>query len=149
MNRLAYWIAFLLTLVIPLLGYSGYTIFLLFHYNLLDKQVRLQMIEWTILEVNDQKFRPTAHYTFKENGVWYQGNDEWSDYSLNRWAANEKLKLLRQRVRTVWIRQSDPSFSKLEKAFPLKQTLSVPALWGLFLYFIFLGRYMIGFSQPT
>jgi hypothetical protein len=65
----------------------------------------------------------------------------------NRWGAQEAITQYAAKEWRVWFDHKDPDYSSLQKKFPLKECVSAIFLWGLLLYFLWLGFYVAKFNS--
>ncbi len=147
MHRNPLWIAFLCLIGLYVMGYTIYTGPQLYHYLRLTEKLTPQQIEWSVAKLGEDAFAPETHYTFSFGGKTYQGQTIWHSPYLNAWAGNEATEKLKQSTLPVWFDPSSPQVSTMDKHFPVKPTLYLIMLWGLLLYFIGLGRYVIRFNS--
>lgn len=146
MHRNPFWIAFLSLIGLCAMGYTLYAGMQLYHYIRLADRLIPQQVEWSIAKLGEDAFAPEARYQFSLEGKTYQGQTIWHTRYLNAWAANEAAEKLKQHTLPVWFDASSPQVSTMDRHFPLKATLYLIMLWGLLLYFIGLGRYVMRFK---
>lgn len=133
---------FLSLLFLGILFYSGRTAYHVWQYVRLDKQIKAEKIQWSVLSLGDEEFVPHGTYEFKAAGKSYQGETRWRDPYLNEWAAQEAVKNFIRSPPLVWYDAGSPEFSSLEKHFPVKEGVYTFILWILGLYFAGLGYYV-------
>lgn len=121
--------------------FTGKTIQQLVHYGRLNQTTPVQDVQWAILSNQADSFAPHAVYTFLVDGKVYQGKTTWYKKYLNQWTAEEAIHRLPEELH-VWYDSSSPSFSSLEKFFPVKNFFYMVTLWLLVFYFWGLSRYI-------
>lgn len=142
-----YWLMFLSLVLACAIGYTGWTIFKLYHYFSLSTSLPIEEVEWLVATGENDTFSPQAHYTFKYQDQIFKGQTTWSESYLNLWAAQEATSRLSNQIKKVWVDRNHLDNSTLQKIFPLKECLSTLALWMLALYFIGLGYYVTRYSR--
>jgi hypothetical protein len=138
MHRNYVWLLFLGLISLYALYYTGTTLNQLYQYNRLEKQVEIKDISWAIRSFAADALSPQAEYHYEYEGKTYSGRTVWSERYLNEWTATEAIH--RMSPTTTWIDPANPSYSSMEKSFPLKPTIYMVLLWGLLAYFIILGK---------
>lgn len=142
-HRNPYWLSFIGCVLLCAMLYSGYTLFYLYQYLRLDLSLSPKKIEWSIAQEKADAFVPVANYTFDFRGKTYTGETHWQEAFLNQWAADEAISRLKNQSIQVWFDSSSPSYSTLQKVFPLKISLYTLMLWGLIAYLVWLDHSMI------
>lgn len=144
MHNNSYWKAFLLFVLGCTLVYSGIAAYRYYEYiRLTDKQPITKVVQWDIFEKSDEEFILISTYEFTVAGRDYTGKMEWSDFPYrNEWSAKKAIQERGQEPLFVWYDPSNPNYSSLQKHFPVKQCIYAVFLWGLFLYFIWIGSYV-------
>lgn len=141
------WIAFFTLISVVLLWFSASAVYHLYHYAILSAQAPAKTIEWSVTEINSERYLLHAQYTFEVQGETYSGqNDITSEWFRNRWAAEHSISHATKDPKTVWYSPRNPTNSSLETHFPLKECLSAVLLWGLLGYFYWLYRYLLQFD---
>lgn len=137
-----YWTLFLSLIALTILGYTGYASVKLWHYIRLDQQTPALTIDWSVTSLDDDAFIPLATYQFRAKGQLYEGQAFWPITYLNDWAAREAIEKLARTPQTVWFDSDSPTYSSLQRHFPLKESVYTLILWLLGLYFLSLGYYV-------
>jgi hypothetical protein len=142
-HKNVFWRAFLLVVTLTTLIYSGIATYRYHAYlSLSAKQPLTGPISWDVEEKSSEDFILISNYTYQVNGLSYSGETKWSDTPYrNGWAAQQAIEVSAKESFTVWYDPSDPSYSSLQKHFPLKECVYAVFLWGLLLYFVWLGYY--------
>lgn len=147
MHKNPYWLIFLLFIGIAVIGYTGFTFYKIYQYNRLSQSIAPQSIEWTIHPLDVDSFSLMSTYQFDWNQKNYSGSAEYSDRYLNDWAAQEGLGRRKLEKWRVWFDPEDPHFSTLYHEYPMKQVIYTFMLWGLLLYFAWLGHSVTRYTQ--
>lgn len=147
MHKNFLWQAFLLVITAVALWYTITAIFSYYSYSNLKSQTTTSSIQWETEEKSEDQFVLKANYTFEYKGTSYSGSTTLEDTPYrNEWAAEETIKELTSSNRKVWFNPQNPNHSSLIKKFPLKDSIYSAFLWGLILYFLWLGFYVNRFK---
>lgn len=139
--------AFLIGVLLTALWYTGTALYHYYTFSTLTAQTRPISMEWTIHEVAEDEFYLEASYSFLANQTTFQGKTSWPRiFYRNRWAAQQDEKFMEKQHQIVWFNANNPNHSSLQKNFPYKECISAAFLWGLFLYFLWLGFYVTKFK---
>ncbi len=99
--------------------------------------------KWSLEELSRTRYIPTAHYTYSVNDTLYSGETELSSQVYrNRWSAEEDLATYPGRTWRVWYNPHHPTYSTLQKRFPIKESFSTALLIAILGYLIWLGFYV-------
>lgn len=147
MHKNYLWQAFLTVIVAATLWYTISAIYAYYSYSHLKAQTSLSALDWEIIHESDEDFPVKAVYTFEFKDKSYPGSTTFTDIPYrNQWAAEQAIKDLSGRQWKVWFDPHNPHHSSLEKSFPFKEIISAIFLWGLILYFLWLGFYVAKFK---
>ncbi len=148
MHKNFIWQAFLCFVLVVTLYYSGVAMYRYHIYTHLTAQATASnAIHWTVQQHANDDFFLQAEYIFKVGDKAYQGTTAWpNEHYLNRWAAEQAIADFSLQHQDVWYDPADPAYSSLQKDFPFKECLSAFVLWGLLLYFFWLGYYVAKFK---
>lgn len=137
------WRLFLGFIGVIVLGYTGVTLNKFYRYATLTEQTPVESIRWSIYSHDQEAFAPQADYTFTVDGQGYSNKIIWNegDYYFNPWALEKPLAQLANQEWKVWFNPKNPTYSALQKNFPVKECLSTVIIWMLLIYFIMLGKY--------
>lgn len=118
--------------------FSGEAVAKLWKYSRLDSRAPASVLNWEVRDLPSARFAVAAAYSFEIKGFSYEGETvfEYPQF-LNRYAAENCLKLLEAQRWQAWYRGDSPSLSSLEKEFPQKQCLQALLTVGVFAYFFF------------
>lgn len=140
------WKAFLFVVLVYTLGYSAVAAYRYYEYaRLTEKKTLTYPIVWDVFEKSDENYILISKYTYEVNGHLFHGEMPWSDEPYrNAWAAKKAIEAYKKQTFTVWYDPSHPDYSSLQKHPPLKECVYALILWGLLLYFVWLGYYVAG-----
>lgn len=139
MHKNPTWILFLILICSSSLGYTGYTIYKIFRNKQLTEQVPLESIQWSVHQINQEKYVPQADYTFSFKDKQYKGSVLWDEHFLNAQVAQEVIDKFSAYHWKAWINPNNPEQSAIQKKFPYKETISAVILWTITVYFFTLG----------
>ncbi len=115
----------------------------LWQFVRLDASTPATVAKLEILPLSSSRFAIKARYTYEIKGVSYFGETTFEHPQfLNRYAAENHVKLIGAKRFLAWYREKKPSFSSLEREFPKKNCLQALITVGVFAYFYF-GRSML------
>lgn len=104
-------------------------------------------MSWHVVEHGADSYTLEADYKFVVEGKSLSGStDLTSDSYLNRATAESAIPNTSQRPWKVWYDSDNPDYSSLEKDFPIKYYIYTIMLWGILLYFLWLGFYITKFK---
>jgi hypothetical protein len=110
----------------------------LWDYMQLNAQAPATILKWEARDLGASRFGIAAEYIYEVDGISYRGSTVFKKQCfLNRFTAENHLKLLKNRRLRVWHRKGNPSFSSLEREFPQKDCLQALLTVGVFAYFYF------------
>ncbi len=148
MHSNALYRAFLLAVLLITFWYTGVAIYRYYHYTQLKSRVHLTSSEWKVHEKAEDEFYLETHYAFTDGLKQYEGEASWpQEFYRNSWAAEKDIPYFKNKYAMVWYNPHNPHISSLQKRFPLKEALSAIVLWGLLVYFLWLGFYVTKFKN--
>lgn len=134
----------MIAVMVVVLWYTGWAVWGMYRYNLLDKQSPATSIQWSVQKKSDDAYFLHAKYQF--NGPQNAPSEGESALSYpvfwNAWSAEQAIKEYHFKPWVVFYNSRDPRLSALQKNFPIKECVSAIVLWGVFLYFLWLDRYV-------
>lgn len=151
MHKNPVWLTLLTVLALIVLIFSGITVHRVLNYYYLDASVPAERVDWSIMELKkhsvfelvglgEELFALKGDYAFTVADKPFLGSSTLDDPLFrNLYAAQQELAAVRTKPAKVWYNSSNPAYSSLQKKFPLKECLSASILFGLLLYFIWLG----------
>jgi Protein of unknown function (DUF3592) len=138
-----FWTIFLTVLGLVALWYGSVMLYRVFEWNRLRAQPVLTKVLWTVQEQSSERFVLKADYSFEVDGKVYSGTHLFKDSPYrNAWGAEHALIAYQNQSWHAWFDPSNPTHSSLEKRFPLKDCVYAITLLGIFLYFLFLSRWI-------
>lgn len=147
MHKNTLWQGFLVIVFLVTLWYSAIAGYRYYNYSILSRHSPIDSIQWEVLEISEENYILKASYTFQVNSTKYSGVTSWPKESYrNTFAAYQALKEFAALPRNVWYNPHNPANSSLQKSFPLKECISALVLWGILLYFLWLGFYVSKFK---
>lgn len=147
MHKNILWQAFLAIVCIAVLWYTFIALYSYYSYSRLKTQSAISSITWDVEEKSEENYFLKAHYSFNFKDHSYSGSTAFTDEPYrNRWAAEQDVKGFSNKNGKVWFDPENPNHSSLQKHFPLKECISAAFLWGLLLYFLWLGFYVTRFK---
>ena len=147
MHQNPFWLGFLSIIGLIVLGYSMSTAWTVYSFYRLDQKAPLDASVWSIVTVAEDEHIPEANYSFTFDGKTYQGSMVFKHLTYkNAWALKQSLSQIQKEYKTVWFSSQDPTYSSLQKSFPLKECIYTACLWGLLLYFIWLGYHVTKYN---
>jgi len=141
------WRAFLCVLFMITLWYSGVAVYRYYSYIRLDEQTFASSVEWRVKELAGDEYILAAAYSYQVDHEPYSGHYDWvDDIYRNEYAAEQQLQEFSSQKWRVWVDSNSPSYSSLQKNIPFKECISAMVLWGILLYFLWLGYYIAKFK---
>lgn len=143
MHKNLLWLTFLGSIIVVTLWFCGIAALELYKYSMLKNQAPVKTIFWTVKTIDEDLYHPHAEYSYLVKEKEYKTEETVKNlYYRNKSAAEEGVENLNQKQWEVWYDPKYPSYSSLDKSFPLKETLSAGVLIGVTLYFLGLGYYV-------
>jgi len=147
MHKNVVWQAFLTLISAIALWYTIAALYSYYSYSHLKIQIPASHVEWHIIEKSEEHYLLEASYEIEFKTKFYAGSTRFADEPYrNQWAAEQAIKEYRGKKWKVWFDPQNPQYSSLQKNFPLKESVSAIFLWGLILYFLWLGFYVKKFK---
>lgn len=140
-NKMRIFIAFIVIITIIVLGYAGAALYKVYQYNRLSAETNAENVSFSVKPHNDEKFFLHSSYYYKVNGKDYPGETTFTTAYRNPYAAEEAMKEISKNYKTVWYDPSDPSFSSMDRSFPMKLVVYASILFAIWNYFIWGGYY--------
>ena len=147
MYRNPFWLIFLGLIGIATVSYTFNTFLEIYNFQRLTTQIPISSINWSVNTITDENFTIQSHYSYFFKGINYQKEEIWNEHYLNTLTAEEKISELSKNIHRVWIDNSNPNYSALQKDFPFKQCVSMIFLCTICIYFFWLGYYVKNYIQ--
>ncbi len=133
---------FRLAIFLCVCGYTAYTLWMYWEYSTLDTQVPLQTVKWSIHERDEEAYLYHVSYTYRLGDDAYENRYLFKKpVFINLLGAEHDLASFSAEVKSAWVSGQNPSYSSLQKTFPVKESISTAILWLIFIYFALLGKY--------
>lgn len=132
------WHAFLFFMASVALWFSWLALTELFTYSVLTAHTPAQSIQWSVVEVSDERYLLRGTYVFFVGEAQYSGATTLQQRYRNAWAASKDIPEHESQRWEVWYSPTHLTYSSLQKNFPFKECISALVLWGIVVYFIIL-----------
>jgi len=120
------------------LWFSGIATGGMWKFFYLNAQSPVKILNWQVQELSSSRFALEAEYQFEINHAVYEGKTIFErPQFLNRFAAENYMKINGSKSWVTWYRSGNPACNSLEKEFPRKQCLQALLTLGVFVYFFF------------
>lgn len=110
-------------------------------YSLLDKNTEININDYKVINLPDEKFAIKAFYEFYDNNTLVKGSYIIKNNFLNIFTIEDEVQKLNNTKWYVWYSSSGPSYSSLEKKFPIKLSFRALFAVGIFIYFFVLMNF--------
>ncbi len=129
------------------LWFSGIAAVDLWKYARLNELTSAEVLSWNVIALSSSRFAVEVDYQYQVNETLYDGKTLFkSPQFLNRFAAENYVKMLESKRWNTWYRESCPTISSLERGFPQKQCLQALLTVGVFAYFYFARSLLLRFA---
>lgn len=136
------WVVVFAPFVLAALWFSWVAGRELYTYSVLTTHVKAQNVNWSVVELSDERYVLRADYLFRVDGDEHTGFTVFERMPYrNAWAANKAISGHSDKQWEVWYSPRNLLYSSLQKNFPFKECISAGILWGLLIYFIGLKMY--------
>lgn len=120
----------------------------LWDYLRLDAQATAQIKSWQSQQISSTQFAPSASYSYEWEGEERNGSSHLPPpYYPNRFAAEEVSAHEKLGNRLIWIDSSHPSYTALERRFPVKSSIYAVCSLAIFLYFLYVIQFSAGAAE--
>jgi hypothetical protein len=143
MHKNLSWLAFLAVIALIVVWFSAATTYDLYSYYIVNTQTFPTKVEWSIKGKSSDRYILSAKYQYRIKNTLFEGETAFHamTYKSPR-AAEIKLAEHKKQEWAVWYSARNPENSTLLKLFPYKSCAYAVILWGLLLYFVWLGFYV-------
>lgn len=150
MHKNQIWLAFLLTTTLIVFWFSTITGYDLYYYFTRTSSNLPNTIEWAIKGKASDRYYLSATYQYTVGESLYDGKTAIESTSYrNIRAAEIALSEQKKKNLKIWHSPQNPENSTINNIFPLKSCFYTGLLWGLLLYFVWLGFYVNKFKVET
>lgn len=147
MHKNIFWQFFLFIVGACTVWYSVVAWHAYYRYSHLTAYTVPSAMSWEVEEKSEEHYLLKAFYRFNFQGKSFTGTSVLTDEAYrNLWGAQKALPEYAAKEWRVWFDSHNPDYSSLQKKFPIKECLSAIFLWGLLLYFLWLGFYVAKFT---
>ena len=138
-NLYRLWVVLLAVSGMIALWFAGVAAVGMWNFFCLNAKAPATILEWQIQELSSSRFALEADYRFDIHGNTYTGKTIFEKpHFLNRFAAENYMRINGSKSWETWYRTSNPSHNSLEKEFPKKKCLQAFLTLGVFVYFFFI-----------
>lgn len=117
--------------------YTAYASIKLINFFALKEQILIESSRWTPYLLVDDHYVAKLNYNYRYREILYTGEDLLFDpIYRNEQSIIDIIPRLNEQIKKVWIDPENPKHSALQKSFPIKESVSLVVLWGIFLYFV-------------
>ena len=128
--------------------FSGVAIGGMWKFFYLNAQSQVKILNWQVQELSSSRFALEAEYQFEINNAVYNGKTIFErPQFLNRFAAENYMRMNGSKSWETWYRADNPASNSLEKEFPRKQCLQALLTLGVFVYFFFARGMVLRLTQ--
>ncbi|MCH9632794.1 MAG: hypothetical protein S4CHLAM6_11360 [Chlamydiae bacterium] len=144
MNKNLIWPIFLSVISISVVAFTSLLSIDLYRYYQLKCAVPVEHMEASISQLAVNRYCVELNYLYQVNTSKYSRNQKLNKTIYkNAWLANKEAKNLEESPVYVWYNPHKPQLGVVNKAFPYKRLFSTSVLYAVFLYFCFLGRFIL------
>lgn len=137
-NLYRLWLVLLIISGAISLWFSGIAVDRMWKFFCLNAQSSVKVLNWQVQELSSSRFALEAEYQFEIRGTVYYGKTIFEKPQfLNRFAAENYMRIHGAESWEAWYSTSHPAYNNLEKKFPQKQCLQALLTLGVFVYFFF------------
>lgn len=143
MHKNPIWLTFLVIIALIVAWYVGVAFYRMYDFYTLQATAPATITQWSAKEIATDEFAPYAKYSFVVHEKHFEGETALK-YPIfrNSWAVEQSIPQLESKKWTAWYSPSNPNHSSIQKKFPTKECVSAALLFGLLLYFVWLGFYV-------
>lgn len=144
------WLGFLTLITLVVVWFTWETVAKARDYFSFSQVTEVSEIHWTVFKSGEDHYQLNATYTFQANGQTIPKEQLMpKPIYPNPWAAEQAASKENTKKFKVWYAPQTPKRASLYKHFPMKEIISTILLWGLWLYFLWLGFYVKQFSNSN
>lgn len=130
--------------------YGAPVVYYIYRNAALTASVKADPVTWTFTPINDQEWRPVAHFSYKVNGRQYDKEEQFQGEKFrNPYAAEQGIKELTAKYQEVHYAPRNPAEGTLELYFPTKRAYYSGTLFVILFYFIWGLRSYLNRSTLT
>jgi hypothetical protein len=141
MSKNSLWLALMGCMAIAVLWFTFNTGYQLYRWVVQTAETVPTNIEWQVRQESQDRYTLAAQYAFKVNDSTYLGE---TIFRSKRYKSPETAAhFLQQNIQTDWkvfYAPDRPRISTINRIFPLKSCIYTAIVWGVIIYFFWLGR---------
>lgn len=138
------WPIFLSVVSISVVAFTSILSIDLYRYYQLKCAVPVEHMEASIHQLAANRYCVELNYLYQVNAHKYSRSQQLNKIIYkNTWLAAREAKNLEENPVSVWYNPHKPQLGTVSKAFPYKRLFSTSILYAVFLYFCFLGRFVL------
>lgn len=150
MHKNQIWLTFLATTVLIVFWFSGMTGYELYNYVTLNSKTLPTEVNWLVQRESSDRYSLRASYKYQVKGDVYEGETTVNKkFFRSPKAAQKRSSQNSQKKWMIWYASYNPEHSTIQKIFPLKSCIYTAVMWGVLIYFIWLGFYVGQFKSHT
>ena len=144
MQRNLTWPIFLSIISVLVVVFTSLLSMDLYRYQKLTHSTALTEKDAAVRKFGDSQYKIEVDYAYEVQGSKYYCQELMKKKSYkNIWLANQAIDNFKENESLVWYSAREPHKGALSKAFPYRRLFSTLVLFGVFLYFCLLSRYML------
>lgn len=144
MQRNLAWPVFLSIISVLVVVFTSLLSIDLYRYRQLKSHVVARELEGSVFRAGSNQYKIEVDYLYNIQDREYSRRQVIKKLTYkNVWLANQAIDALKENEVSVWYNPYEPNAGTIEKSFPYRRLLSTITLFGLFLYFCLLSRYML------
>jgi len=148
MHKNKFWLGFLALITLTMGWFTWQTLSKTKDYFALSDLTTPSSITWSAIKMGEDHYLLSANYSF------LLAKKEITKTEIlttpiypNPWAAELAASKQEGKKWHIWYAPNDPKHASLYKHFPTKELISTIILWGVWIYFLWLGFYVTKFSN--
>jgi len=148
MHKNKIWLGFLAVMTLAVLWFTWEATTKIYDFLSYKQHAQAFNVKWKMHKIDADHYLLKASYSFEHQGKKHGGEllVERPVYQ-NPWAAEQAITMNSVKPWRAWYSPKHPSRSTIIKKFPMKEAVSTAILWGLWIYFIWLGIYVMQFKR--
>ena len=144
MKKKLIWPIFLSVVSITVVTFTSILSMDFYRYYQLKCAVPVEHIEASVHQLAVNRYCVELNYLYQVNNHKYSRSQRLNKIIYkNTWLASREAKKLEESPVRVWYNPHKPQLGTISKVFPYKRLFSTSILYAVFLYFCFLGRFVL------
>lgn len=142
MHKNHIWLAFLSAIALIVLFFSVSTAYEMYQHLSMTANTPALQTHWSVVQKASDRYVLHVSYTYQVKARVYEGSMDIPGTNFkNAAAAETMMPTFSAKERIVWFAPHHSERSTIQKSFPLKSSIYMAIIWGVLLYFIWLGFY--------